>query len=104
MRRDDSPRRRSVDAVVVAVALLAGLLLLAGPTVDPRGGSGLTPVVFAAGAGALWWRRSAPVTVAWSAVAGSAVLVAVETLGPDSSIRPGENTIMFLIPAAPFAA
>ncbi|MGC4868498.1 sensor histidine kinase [Micromonospora sp. DT53] len=90
--------------MVVAVALLAGLLLLAGPTVDPRGGSGLTPVVFAAGACALWWRRSAPVTVAWIAVAGSAVLVAVETLGSDSSIRPGENTIMFLIPAAPFAA
>lgn len=104
MERDDLPRWRLVDAVVVAVALLAGLVLLAGPTADLPDGYGLTPVVFAAAAGALWWRRSAPVAVAWLAFAGSAVLAAVEVLGPGGSIRPGENTIMFLTPAAPFAA
>ena len=93
-----------VDAVVVAAALLAGLGLLAGPTADLQGGYGFAPVVFAAAAGALWWRRSAPVAVAWLAFAGSTVLAAVEALGPVGSIRPGENTIMFLAPAAPLAA
>ncbi|MFF0154010.1 hypothetical protein [Micromonospora sp. NPDC005203] len=101
--RDDWPRRRLVDGAVVAVTALAGLVLLAGQTADLWGGHGPTPVVFVA-AGALWWRRSAPVAVAWVALAGSAVLAAAEALGPGGSIRPGENTIMFLTPAAPFAA
>ncbi|MEV4213707.1 histidine kinase [Micromonospora sp. NPDC049662] len=102
--RDDPPRQRLVDAVVVAVALLSGLVLLAGTTADLRGGGGLTAVVFAAAAGALWWRRSAPVTVAWVVFAGSAVLAAVETIGSGGSIRPGEDTVVFLTSAAPFAA
>jgi signal transduction histidine kinase len=104
LERDDSPRRRLVDVLVVALALLAGLGLLAGPTADLSGGHGLTPVVFAAAAGALWWRRRAPVAVAWLAFAGSAVLAAVQAVDPGGSIRSGENTIVFLTPAAPFAA
>ena len=102
--RDDSPRRRLVDAVVVAIALLSGLVLLAGPTAHLRSGDGLTTVVFAATAGALCWRRNAPVAVAWCVFAGSALLAAVEALGSGGSIRSDENTVVFLTAAAPFAA
>ncbi|WFE65984.1 ATP-binding protein [Micromonospora sp. WMMD714] len=102
--RGDPPRRRSVDAVVVAVALLSGPVVLAGSTASLRIGDSRTAVVFAAAAGALWWRRNAPVAVAWFAFACSAVLVAVETIGGGGPIRPDDNTVVFLTTAAPFAA
>jgi signal transduction histidine kinase len=101
--RDDSLRRQLVDAVVVAVAFLTGLGLLAGPIGALRAGYGVTAVVFAAAAGGLWWRRSAPIAVAWLALAGSVVLIVVEALCPGGSMRPDENRIVFLTPAAPFA-
>jgi signal transduction histidine kinase len=82
--------------------MILGLLLLAGSNAELR--AGLTPGVFAVTAAALWWRRKAPVAVAWLAVAGSAVLVAAQVLAPDGVIRPGRNATILLTPAALFAA
>jgi signal transduction histidine kinase len=94
--------RRIID---IAAMALAGLLTLTNlitqfpPVPEPY--DVVVFLLLMAGAGALWFRRQAPVVVAWLMVALAAVLVAVVWVFPTVELRP-ETTL--LPAAAPIAA
>jgi signal transduction histidine kinase len=98
-------RHMRVDAVTVGLAAMVGVLLMYGPgaALRPYGPAGVA--VLAALAVPLWWRRSAPGAVAWTAVLVSAVLVLAEALMPGAVLRASAGDLTVLVaPTAPFAA
>jgi signal transduction histidine kinase len=93
------------DAVVVLIALGLSFSVSLSPSIlKPYGGA--TFAVLAVVALSLVFRRRAPLTVVWIAVAVAAVLPAVEFLAPGTLVRSAgvSGPVLWWPPAAPFAA
>lgn len=100
---------RHERAIDLGVVLLAGLFAVAGlpaaVPVLPEPFDALAFWLVAAGVAALWWRRAAPATVAWSIVALTCALVVAVRVWPGPVAGVGLDPDTAVLPsAAPFAA
>jgi signal transduction histidine kinase len=99
-------RRVTGDLFVVLVALLLSLDLTArdDAVLQPLGGA--TAVVLSLAALSLYWRRRAPLAVAWIIAVTAVLLPVVESWSPGTLVRAGADAqiVAFWPPAGVFAA
>ena len=93
------------DVVVVIAAIAIGILVTVGPssTMEPHGGVMLAGMI--AVSACLWWRRRAPLAVAWIVAVAGALMLAVELAAPGTLLRPDAplESVVLIPPATPFA-